>query len=400
MYWPPAGGPGVQRPLKLGAHLAELGFDVHVLAPHDPKWLHRDDSIVVPAAVQVHRARNFGPRTYRPAEELRVASGIERATLRTKLVLRGALVPDAAVIWELTAIPATIRLVRRLGIDVVLTTSPPGSVHLAGAVAQRATGVPWVADLRDSLVSHAHRRREVRGEWRLARLVAHRADAVVAASKAIARETAELRPVGRLEVIGNGADFDDFAGLVYTRGEQFRITHTGSFFGRRDPKPFLEAVSRCGDDVLARFVGDFRSTDLDYARELGIVDRLQLLPYVSRRDALALQRDSEALLLLIPEADGRGRGILTGKVFEYLAAERPIVAAVPPDGEAAALIREAHAGIVVPPDDVRGLASALSGLERRWKRDVLAPSSLPPGLRKRVSRQARAEELASLLRSL
>ena len=71
------------------------------------------------------------------------------------------------------------------------------------------------------------------------------------------------------------------------------------------------------------------------------------MPYLPRPEALALQRDSEALLLLIPEADGRGRGVLSGKVFEYLAAERPILACVPPDGEAAALLRETDAGVVV-----------------------------------------------------
>src|SRR6185295_15064833 len=90
-------------------------------------------------------------------------------------------------------------------------------------------------------------------------------------------------------------------------------------------------------------------------------------PYMSRRDALALQRDSDALLLLIPEADGRGRGVLSGKVFEYLAAERPILAAVPPDGAAAELIEETGAGVVAAPDDVQGLARALSELHEAWQ---------------------------------
>ena len=80
---------------------------------------------------------------------------------------------------------------------------------------------------------------------------------------------------------------------------------------------------------LARFVGDFRSADREYAERLRLGDRLELIPYLPRQDVLALQRDSEALLLLIPEADGRGKGVLSGKVFEYLAAERPVIAAVP-----------------------------------------------------------------------
>jgi glycosyltransferase involved in cell wall biosynthesis len=345
--------------------------------------------------VTVHRARNLGPRARRPAEELRSARGLERARLRAGLAARAALVPDASVLWNATAIPTAVSLVRRLRLDAVLTTSPPGSTHLVGAVAKRATGVRWVADLRDSIASHAHRRRDVRGERALARLVGRHADAVVAVSGAIAEE---MRPLvrGRLEVIENGCDFEDFEGLRYTPGSRFRITHTGSFLGRRDPRPFLEALA--GTDALARFVGDFRSSDREFAHELRLDDRLELVPYLPHADALALQRDSEALLLLIPEAGGRGRGILSGKVFEYLAAERPILAAVPPDGEAAALVRETGAGVVAAPADVGALRAALTGLIARWKAGQLNGSPLSPEIRTRLSRRARANQLADVLR--
>jgi len=400
LYWPPAGGAGVQRPLKLAGHLADLGFDVHALAPDDPKWLHRDPLLVSPDGVRVHRAANIGPRARRPAEELRAAHGLERLVVRAELGARQLLVPDASVLWNVTAIPAAIRVVRRHRIDVVLTTSPPGSVHLAGAAAKRVTGVRWVADLRDSIALHAHRRHDVRGERALARLVARRADAVVGASRAIADEMRALGARGPVSEIGNGCDFEDFAGLAYTPGGRFRVTHSGSFFGRRDPRPFLEAVSRADGDVVARFVGDFRSADREFAESLRLGDRLELIPYLPRREVLALQRDSEALLLLIPEAGGRGKGVLSGKVFEYLAAERPLLAAVPPDGEAAALVRETGAGVVAPPDDADALSGALGGLVERWRAGELAGPALSGEQRQRLSRRARAEELAELLRSL
>ena len=400
MYWPPAGGPGVQRPLKLAGHLTALGLEVHVLAPDDPKWLHRDESLAAPAGVAVHRARNIGPRARRPAEELASVRRLDRLALRAGLTARGFLVPDASVLWNLTAVPAAISLVRRHSIDVVLTTSPPGSVHVVGLAARRVTGARWVADLRDSLVSFAHRRREIRGERTLARLVARRADAIVCVSRAIAEETSALEPRGPVEVIENGADFEDFAGLQYKRGERFRITHTGSFFGRRDPRPFLEALARSGPDVVARFVGDFRGTDRAFAERLGLAGRLELVPYLPRAEALALQRDSESLLLLVPEAGGRGRGVLSGKVFEYLAAERPVLAVVPPDGEAAALIRKTGAGVVVAPDDVEGLVDAIARLAARWREGDLDGKPLSPETRARISLRAGAERLAALLGSL
>ena len=142
---------------------------------------------------------------------------------------------------------------------------------------------------------------------------------------------------GAVRVISNGCDFDDFAGLEYRPAERFRITHTGSFFGKRDPRPFLQAFHDADLDAVARFVGDFRSSDREWAETLGLGDRLELVDYLPRADALRAQRDSEALLLLIPDAGGRGKGVLSGKVFEYIAAGRPILAVVPPDGAAAEL---------------------------------------------------------------
>lgn len=400
MYWPPAGGAGVQRPLKTAAHLAELGVEVHVLAPDDPKWLHRDERLRDPDRVTVHRSRNLGPAARRPAEELYGRRGLAWLTRRVPIALRALLVPDGSVLWNATAIPAAVRLVRRERIDVVLTTSPPGSVHLVGLAARAGTDARWVADLRDSIGLHAHRRRDVRGEAALARLVARRADVVVAASEAIAVEMRSLAPAGRLAVVENGCDFDDFDGLAYEPGPRFRITHTGSFFGRRDPRPFLEALGGAKEEVVARFVGDFRSSDRAWAEARGLGERLELVPYLPREEALSFQRDSEALLLLVPEADGRGRGILSGKVFEYLAAGRPILALVPPDGEAARVIRETGAGIVVRPDDVSAIRQALDELAVHWRGGSLDGSVLDEDTGRRLSRRARVEELAAILGSL
>jgi glycosyltransferase involved in cell wall biosynthesis len=407
LYFPPAGGGGVQRTLKTATHLPALGIETHVLAPDDPKWVHRDDELEPPTQAWIHRARYVGPRGRRPADELHGTSGLARLDVQARLFGRRLLLPDENVPWNLTAIPAAIKIVRSEGIDVVLTTSPPSSVHLVGAAVKRATGARWVADLRDSLVAHPHRRAERRlvrikeqGEHRVAALVARYADAIVAAADAIAVEARSLEPRGRVVTIANGCDFDDFAGLEHRPSERFRITHAGSFFGRRDPRPFLTALAESKLDLVARFAGDFRPGDREWAEGLGLGDRLELIPYLPRRRSLELQRDSEALLLLIPEAAGRGRGVLSGKVFEYLAAERPILAVVPPDGAAAGLIRETGAGVVAAPDDVPAIRAALEGLHERWRAGRLDGAALDPETRRRLARQTRVEELAELLREL
>jgi glycosyltransferase involved in cell wall biosynthesis len=405
MYFPPAGGGGVQRPLKLATHLPTLGIETHVLAPDDPKWLHRDEELRPPTQAFVHRARYLGPKARLPSEELRGLTGVDLALAQARLAGRRLLLPDASVTWAPTAIPAAVRIVRNEGIDAIITTSPPLSMNLIGASVKKLTGVPWIADQRDSLVLNADRRFErktvqakEKALERVVRLVASNADGIVAVSEAIADELRGFDPSGPVRVIPNGCDFDDFAGLDYTPGDRFRITHTGSFFGQRNPRAFLSALASSGlDDVVARFVGDFRSVDREWVEELDLGDRLELLDYLPHRRALELQRDSEANLLLLPEAAGRGKVVPSGKIFEYLAAERPILAAVPTDGAAAKLVRETGAGIVVGPEDEKGIREALVGLHARWKAGHLGNGYLTDDERNRLSRKTRVEELAELL---
>ncbi len=116
--------------------------------------------------------------------------------------------------------------------------------------------------------------------------------------------------------------------------------------------------------------------------------------------SLELQRDSEVLLLLIPEAGGRGKGVLSGKVFEYLAAERPILAVVPPDGAAAELIRAANAGVVVAPDDVDGMVAALRDFHGKWRAGTLDAPALSDEWRTKVSRRSRVQDFADVLEGL
>jgi glycosyltransferase involved in cell wall biosynthesis len=408
LYFPPAGGGGVQRPLKFASHLPALGIETHVLAPDDPKWVHEDADLPLPTQAWVHRARYVGPRGRRIADEQHGRTGMELALLRASSIGRRLLLPDENVTWNATAIPKAISIARQEGIDVVLTTSPPGSVHLIGAAVKRATGAKWVADLRDSLALHAHRssegvgaRAKQKARAGIAHLVARQADAIVTAAEAITEETKGLSPRGRVVTIPNGCDFDDFAGLAYTRGDRFRLTHAGSFFGKRDPKPFLRALAASGlDDVTVRFLGDFRPGDREFMESLGLAGRVELIEHVPRRESLRLQRDSDALLLLIPEAGGRGRGILSGKVYEYLAAERPVLAVVPPDGAAAQLVRDTGAGVVAAPEDVDGIRDALVELHARWRAGRLDGAPLSQEWRDKLSRATRVEELAELLQGL
>ena len=205
LYFPPAGGGGVQRPLKFATHLPELGIETHVLAPDDPKWIHRDDELPPPTLAWVHRVRFIGPagpQAGRGAARHGGARALHEAG--APLFGRRLLLPDENVTYNLTAIPAAIRIAREEGIDVVITTSPPPSVHFVGAAVKRATGARWIADLRDSLVAHPHRDAQrsspcaikEQGVQAVASLVARQADAIVAVSDAIAEEMRARSPRG------------------------------------------------------------------------------------------------------------------------------------------------------------------------------------------------------------
>ena len=296
---------------------------------------------------------------------------------------------------------------REQGIDVVLTSSPPLTPQLIGAFLKRRPGVRWIADLRDSIVAKPDRhferrlvRVKERAQSRVARLVASRADAIVTVTPQIVEEMKALGAGCPVELIPNGADFDDFAAIPYEPGERFRISHTGNFFGKRNPRPFLNALARLDAPVTASFIGDFRVADREWAAGLGLGERLVLTGFQPHAEAIRMQRSSDVLLLLIPDTGERALGVASGKLYEYLAARRPILALAPAEGVAAKLIRDAGAGIVVPPDDEAAIEAALKELVERWRRGDLRDTEPGADLRERIDRKARVREIAALIEKL
>ena len=417
-YFPPAGGGGVQRVLKLCKHLPAFGWDVDVLAPDDPKWVAHDPGLAaeIPPATVVHRARYRGPSDERPvADVLAGARGLSGAVTRARIYGRRLLLPDPRVVWVPDAARAASRIVRDRSADVVLTSSPPSSAHMVGSLVARRTGVPWVADMRDSWLANPHRRYEARSVRvkravleTMARRTFARASAMTTVTDAIAEEARALaRPGTPTTVISNGCDFDEFAGLEHTPSDRLRILHAGFFFGKRTPRPFLEALHRLLADrpelrnvIEARFVGGFRTADREWAETLGLGGTLRIDGFLPHDRALAAMKSADALLLLIPRSGGLGTSVLSGKLFEYLAAERPVLALVPPEGIAADLLRSTGLARIADPDDVPGIRAQIEDLVEAWKGGGLGDRPLPAELRERLDRRTRASEMADVLRSV
>ena len=417
-YFPPAGGGGVQRVLKLCKHLPAFGWDVDVLAPDDPKWVAHDPGLAaeIPDGTVVHRARYHGPSDERPAADvLAGATGLSGVATRAGLYGRQLLLPDPRVVWVPNAARAAVRIVRERSASVVLTTSPPSSAHMIGNVVARRTGIPWIADLRDSWLANPHRRYERRGVRAkravletMARRTFARVSALTAVTETIADEALALAPKGTPSaVISNGCDFDEFAGLDHEPSGRLRILHAGFFFGVRSPRPFLEALARLLADrpelretIEARFVGGFRTADREWAETLGLGAALRIDGFLPHDQALAAMKGADALLLLIPRAGGLGRSVLSGKLFEYLAAERPVLALVPPEGIAADLLRSTGFARIADPDDVAAIRAQLENLVEAWGAGDLGERLLPADLRERLDRRTRAAEMADVFRSV
>jgi glycosyltransferase involved in cell wall biosynthesis len=417
-YFPPAGGGGVQRVLKLCKHLPAFGWDVDVLAPDDPKWLAHDPGLAaeIPPATVVHRARYRGPSDERPvADVLAGARGLSGVATRAGIYGRQLLLPDPRVVWVPGAARAAARIVRERSASVVVTTSPPSSAHMVGSLVARRTGVPWVADMRDSWLANPHRRYERRSVRlkraaleAMARRTFARVSAMTTVTETIAEEARALAPPGTpTAVISNGCDFDEFAGLEHTPSSRLRILHAGFFFGNRSPRPFLQALSglladrpELRDVVEARFVGGFRTADREWAESLGLGSSLRIDGFLPHDRALHEMKDADALLLLIPRSGGLGTSVLSGKLFEYLAAERPVLALVPPEGIAAGLLRETGFAYIADPDDVAGIREQIEAVVEAWQGGGLGDRPMPEDLRERLDRRTRAAEMADVLRSV
>lgn len=429
-YFPPIGGGGVQRVLAWCRYLADHDIDVTVLAPDEPRWVDEDATLVVPAQVHMVRTPDPSPDALIPREQLASARGLGRALTWMRLQPRRLAVPDIHRGWRSPAVRAAraahAEAVAATGSapwDAILSTSPPETTHLVAHELAGTFGVPWVADLRDSWLDLPHLRMDstvVRlkhaANVRLATRVFRRAAALTTVSEPLAADLRRRHPDRRIEVLPNGVDLDDVS-RARARRDGFRergrfvVLYTGNFFGRQSPRSFLAAVERAverdptaADDLVVRFIGGMKPADqdrIDTSPALrSVVERIDFLRH---DDVLAQQAAADLLLLYV--APGRGSaGVVTGKLFEYLASRRPVLALVPPEGTAANWLREAGAGHVsCPPDAVDDVADELVRALQAWRdagRTQVPDLDLAPSVLTRIDRRAQVGAMARLLRQV
>jgi glycosyltransferase involved in cell wall biosynthesis len=430
-YFPPAGGGGVQRVLSWCRHLTELGVDVTVVAPDEPHWIDQDTTLVIPSGVTMLRTPDPSPPAVIPRTALAEVRGVRRLLRRIALQPRRFAVPDIHRRWRRPAVRAARAEAARLqaagepGFDVVISSSPPETTHLAAYDVANALDVPWVADFRDSWLDLPHLRMtswlvrlKHRRNVRLATTLLRRASAATTVSEPLARDLRLRHPKLDVHVLENGVELGQVArahareGGFRDRG-RFVVTYTGNFFGRQSAAEFLAGIEwalehepTARGDLLVKFVGGLKPDELARALKLG--DVVEHEPFLRHDDVLATQRAADLLLLYV--APGRGsEGVYTGKVFEYVAARRPVLALAPADNVAAKLVERAGSttsaggGSLVTDFSGETIGTALIASWRTWiaagGRDGnrVADVAVPTEVLESIDRAATARRLHALL---
>jgi glycosyltransferase involved in cell wall biosynthesis len=422
-YFPPAGGIGVQRPLRWIRLLPEFGWEPVVLAPDNPDYPLRDEKLVreIPDGLIVVRAPIREPyRLYRRWLGRRGSGPIDTAGFtreeRKRLPWRDRLaetiraavfIPDARIGWYAPALARGLEAIRSLRPDAVLSTAPPYTTHLIARTLARRAGLPWAADFRDSWIGwHSTPRRPFPAsliDRRLERAVTSGADVVLAASRGVSDDLrSRSRGGNRFEVLYNGYDVPPPP--PRRPGDRMIITYTGTLFPNTPPWPLLDALDAWGreepairDRIRVRFVGRISpevETRLASARYAPFVERGGFLDH---ERTLAAQAESDVLLLLLDESLVRA-GVLTGKLFEYFGARRPVLA-VCPDGEAAGLVREMSAGVVAPPETA-AVAKEIRALFEAWREGRLISWGFREGSIARLHRREQVRRLGKILEEI
>ena len=373
-YFPPSGGAGVQRWLKMLRYFPENGWEPIVLSP-DPlqaSYPQRDPSLMheIPDGLRVETTPTFEVLTLfkrTSGEQSLPHSGFsdtERPTLRQRVMrfVRGNFfLPDARRGWNRYAYRRAVALLKEdPEIRAVVTTSPPHSTQLIGRkLKQRFPQIAWVADLRDPWTDIYYMRRlyptRLARWWnlRMEASVVCGADAVWTTCESTHRTLSDRYPkaAGRIVVLPNGYDENDFVAL--TAGIQPYVTYIGTLTDPNDLEGFWPAFRSC--PYRLRFVGE---AALEQHVPSDLRERVELLPRVPHQEAVRLMRQSAVLLLVTPQVE-EASAVVPGKLFEYLAAGRPILAVTRPDGDAAVILNRMQAGRVADYGDTAEMSRFL-----------------------------------------
>ncbi|MDI5894459.1 glycosyltransferase family 4 protein [Flavobacterium algoritolerans] len=415
-YWPPSGGPGVQRWLKFVKYLPDFGIQPIVYIPENPTYPIVDENLVkeVSDKAIILKQKIFEP--YQLASFLsknktkKISSGIipnqkKQSFLdKTFLWIRGNLfIPDARVFWVKPSVAYLEKYILENNIDTIVTSGPPHSLHLIGLELKQKLDLKWFADFRDPWTTIGYHK-----SLRLSRFAAkkhkaleHRvlntADTVIVTSKTTKTEFQAIttKPI---VVITNGYDTEEVG--KQTLDSKFSLAHIGSFLSERNPLILWESLVELLHEIPdfkshleVKLIGAVSQEVLETITQFGLNSYLNNLGYVSHAEAIAHQRKSQVLLLIEIDSEDT-KSIIPGKLFEYMVSNRPIVAIGPNGSDFAEIITETNTGVFFDYSEKMKLKSVILDFYNQFLEGKLQANGV--GLQ-RYSRKNLTKELVQLI---
>lgn len=371
-YFPPLGMGGVQWPLKICKYLPYYGYEPIVLTVKDISYYTYDYSLMKEVNCKVIRTESFDP--LRLKKLLGKEINFSKTKERWKSVSDFLFIPDNKIMWLPFAISRTINpLANGRDIDIIFAISPPYTSLLIGALLRRMLHIPLVIDFREAWTEAHFMHYPTKVHYLINRFIEAKviksANKITCVNERIV-DSLKKRHKREMEIIPTGYDSEDFKNKEELK-EKFTITYTGAFTEQRSPEFFLTAVKRLIDsgkikkeEIEVNLIG----FSLYSYKKFGIPGVVNFIPYLSHKESLKALKSSTVLWLLVDEREDKF--MTTGKVYEYLATGRPILATIP-EGDCADLIRATKSGIIVPPKNIKRIAESVCNLYRNFKNKEL-----------------------------
>lgn len=417
-YWPPAGGPGVQRWLKFVKYLPDFGVQPIVYIPENPTYPIVDENLLkeVSDKAIILKQKIFEPYQlasfFSKNKTKKMNSGIipnqkKQSFLdKTFLWIRGNLfIPDARFFWVKPSVSYLEKYIVENNIDTIVTSGPPHSLHLIGLELKQKLNVKWFADFRDPWTTIGYHK-----SLRLSNFAAQRhkdlesevlntADTIIVTSKTTKTEFQALttKPIA---VITNGFDVENVE--KQPLDSKFSLAHIGSFLSARNPKLLWESlveliaeIPEFKSHLELKLIGAVSQEVLDSIITFGLDNYLNNLGYVSHAEAIAHQRKSQVLLLIEIDSE-ETKSIIPGKLFEYMVSNRPIIAIGPNGSDFSEIITETNTGVFFDYSEKVKLKSLILDFYNQYLEGELQSHGV--GLQK-YSRKNLTEQLVKLLTS-
>lgn len=403
--YPPLGGPGVQRSCKFVKYLRDFEYEPVVLTRVADKGILDHTLLDDVPKHQIYRTKSYD-FTQWPGP----------LALIGKVVTR-AMVPDADYVWSVKSFDQAVEIIEKEKIDILYTTSFPYSDHLLGAkLKERFPKLPWVVDFRDEwtqnpyILDKNYKAKRATKEKEMEAMVASKCDKFIANTTFMLDNFLMDYPQLKSKsfVITNGYDDSDFADTdpTYKYKDTFTITYGGAMYGRRKPDKLFKAVRNLIDQKLIdpskfrmKLIGgmDFNKIN-GYLDTYKLKELVRLSDYLPHKEILKELSLTDVLLLLIGEGKG-AKSFASGKIFEYINSNRPILAVVPEVGAAADIIRESNSGVVCEQSSVEAIMAGVLELYQRWENKNLIMDIDQEAIKK-YHRKELTRNLASIFDSL